>query len=64
MNNKNNIFLYILIPFVSSLALSVMYTAYYMALSFAGMPYAYIVAVLFLLLTVMITTIMIAATKG
>lgn len=64
MNNKNNIFLYILIPFVASLSLSVMYTVYYLALSFAGMPYPYIVAALFLLLTVMTTTIILTATRG
>lgn len=64
MNNKNNIFLYILMPIAASVALSMMYTVYYLALSFAGMPYPYIVAALFLLLTVMITTIMLAATRG
>lgn len=64
MSDKKDIVLFIAIPFVASLVLSVMYTAYYMALSFAGMPYPHIVAVLFLLLTVMITTIMLAATRG
>lgn len=64
MSDKKDIVLFIAIPFVASLALSVMYAAYYLALSFAGMPYPYIVAALFLFLTVMITTIMLAATRG
>ena len=64
MSDKKDIVLFIAVPFVASLALSVMYTAYYLALSFAGMPYPYIIAVLLLLLTVMITTIMLAATRG
>lgn len=64
MSDKKDIVLFIAVPFIASLALSVMYTAYYMALSFAGMPYPYIIAGLLLFLTVMITTIMLAATRG